>query len=602
MRVRVRAGMSQDFVCRIPLKPTNEPPKEEEVRRLLLNPKFKLVDEFAVRYLESIGASPTPANIRKVKAEIPVKRFKLKAAYKSRGGLEDMIYMEKVEPKNEGRHLWRGCAARSLFSEMVDKKLAATTPAAASETTKEKSALGILGGGGAGKTERDSARTGVLLPKLGTANLPPPNRPAPMSPERRDDIATRVALAHLATQSSQERMQSRTASSRKGRRSQVGAPDFAEEKLEPDVSELQIKVTMDDVLSIQTMFTRTFPLSHIRERVPAQDLAVLVGEMTGIGMAQLILNLCQLCEWAIVHNFRPPPGHKLADPGLESFRIRPRTGGDSASPPAAGDAGGAQEADLTPAVEQILVDTFSGWVEIQGRVTKRAHTVVAYPIYLMLVRVAVETVMRNAVPSLFKGPKDEVLVLEKIERIISAMLDPDGYLNYPLPAPPGKAMIEGLMPARPQPEGVPALKSRPWAPLSGSQAQKINPAARFYTVSPHVKTLLSSSNCPELSLFRHARGSSQGEAVRTPRGDGKGMPAKDEIDFGEILTKVLSKDNLQKTFQLVLKKRDMLRKLGVHKDKSKSAGEHDDETLNAILPLGVDHLKHRPGLGAAAPA
>ena len=67
MRVRVRAGMSQDFVCRIPLKPTNEPPKEE-VRRLLLNPKFKLVDEFAVRYLESIGASPTPANIRKVKA------------------------------------------------------------------------------------------------------------------------------------------------------------------------------------------------------------------------------------------------------------------------------------------------------------------------------------------------------------------------------------------------------------------------------------------------------------------------------------------------------------------------------------------------------
>jgi hypothetical protein len=80
------------------------------------------------------------------------------------------------------------------------------------------------------------------------------------------------------------------------------------------------------------------------------------------------------------------------------------------------------------------------------------------------------------------------------------------------------------------------------------------------------------------------------------------MPAKDEIDFGEILTKVLSKDNLQKTFQLVLKKRDMLRKLGVHKDKSKSAGEHDDETLNAILPLGVDHLKHRPGLGAAAPA
>jgi hypothetical protein len=72
--------MSHDFVCRIPLKPNNEPPKEDEVRKLLTNPKFRLVDEFAVRYLESIGAAPTPANIRKVKSEIPVKRFKLKAA------------------------------------------------------------------------------------------------------------------------------------------------------------------------------------------------------------------------------------------------------------------------------------------------------------------------------------------------------------------------------------------------------------------------------------------------------------------------------------------------------------------------------------------
>lgn len=259
--------MSQDFVCRIPLKPTNEPPKEDEVRRLLLNPRT-VIHEFAVRYLESMGAAPTPANIRMVKAEIPVKRFKLKAAYKSRGGLEDMIYMEKVEPKNEGRHLWRGCAARSLFSEMVDKKLAATTPAAGQDPGGGGKSLGLLGG--AGKTERDSARVGGLggtLPKLNTANVPAPSRPAPMSPSRRDDIASRVALARLATQSSQEQMQPRTANSRKGRRSQVGHPDHVEEP-EPDATELGIRVAMDDVLSIQTMFTRTFPLAHIRDRFP----------------------------------------------------------------------------------------------------------------------------------------------------------------------------------------------------------------------------------------------------------------------------------------------------------------------------------------------
>jgi len=251
---------SQDFVCRIPLRPTADPPKEDEVRRLLLNPKFRLVDEFAVRYLESLGAAPTPANIRMVKAEIPVKRFKLKAAYKSRGGLEDMIYMEKVEPKNEGRHLWRGCAARSLFSEMVDKKLAPTMLAASMEPSRDKAL------GGAGKTDRDSARTGGLghmgLPMLNAANVPTPSRPAPLSPSRRDDIASRVALARLATQSSQE--QSSTARSRKSRRSQVGPDNF--EESEPDVAELGMRVAMDDVLSIQTMFTRTFPLAHIRDR------------------------------------------------------------------------------------------------------------------------------------------------------------------------------------------------------------------------------------------------------------------------------------------------------------------------------------------------
>jgi len=269
---------SQDFVCRIPLRPTTDPPKEDEVRRLLLNPKFRLVDEFAVRYLESLGAAPTPANIRMVKAEIPVKRFKLKAAYKSRGGLEDMIYIEKVEPKNEGRHLWRGCAARSLFSEMVDKKLAPTMLAASIEPSRDKAL------GGAGKTDRDSARTGGLgsmgLPKLNAANVPTPSRPAPLSPSRRDDIASRVALARLATQSSQE--QSRTARSRKSRRSQVGHPDHFEEP-EPDVTELGMRVAMDDVLSIQTMFTRTFPLAHIRDRCGTHSPPALLPNLSNMG-------------------------------------------------------------------------------------------------------------------------------------------------------------------------------------------------------------------------------------------------------------------------------------------------------------------------------
>lgn len=34
----------------------------------------------------------------------------------ARPGLEDMFYLSNVEPKNEGRHLWRSYAARSMFA------------------------------------------------------------------------------------------------------------------------------------------------------------------------------------------------------------------------------------------------------------------------------------------------------------------------------------------------------------------------------------------------------------------------------------------------------------------------------------------------------
>lgn len=47
-------------MCVIPLKPTDDPLKEEQVQKL----KGHMLDEYAVRYLESIGATPTAANIK----------------------------------------------------------------------------------------------------------------------------------------------------------------------------------------------------------------------------------------------------------------------------------------------------------------------------------------------------------------------------------------------------------------------------------------------------------------------------------------------------------------------------------------------------------
>ncbi len=49
------------------------------------------------RYLESLGVTPSRANVLKIKKEIPLRHIKLTAAFKSRGGLEDMFYVQNVE-------------------------------------------------------------------------------------------------------------------------------------------------------------------------------------------------------------------------------------------------------------------------------------------------------------------------------------------------------------------------------------------------------------------------------------------------------------------------------------------------------------------------
>eukprot|EP00960_Hanusia_phi_P054374 762637-Hanusia_phi.AAC.5 len=175
-------------LCAIPLKQVDEPPKEEQVQKM----KSLLVNEFAVKYLESIGVTPSETNVRRVKSEIPLSHFKLKAAYKSKGGLEDMMYIEKTNPKLRGRHLWRPYAAKSMFSEVLDKKLGQSY-ADAQEERDAKAANPFLWADqdkGSSKT-RDTAG----LSQLSLHKVPRAVKPPPLSPIKRDDIATRVAVA-----------------------------------------------------------------------------------------------------------------------------------------------------------------------------------------------------------------------------------------------------------------------------------------------------------------------------------------------------------------------------------------------------------------------
>ena len=52
-------------------------------------------------------------------------------------------------------------------------------------------------------------------------------------------------------------------------------------------------------------------------------------------------------------------------------------------------------------------------------------------------------------------------------------------------------------------------------------------------------------------------------------------------------------------YQLALKKREQLRRMGPGKRKNQQPAEGEDEALNSILPMGVEYLK-RPTMAAGA--
>jgi len=57
----------------------------------------RLANEFHVRYLESIGASPTPANMAMARKAVPIDRCNFTTAWKSRGWNADYVY---ITPQN----------------------------------------------------------------------------------------------------------------------------------------------------------------------------------------------------------------------------------------------------------------------------------------------------------------------------------------------------------------------------------------------------------------------------------------------------------------------------------------------------------------------
>ena len=82
------ASLDANALVRSREKPVGLP---EEYQKTLRN-------ELDVRYLESIGAAPTKANLAMVRKNIPPEKCKFTTAWKSRGWVSDTLYISVEDP------------------------------------------------------------------------------------------------------------------------------------------------------------------------------------------------------------------------------------------------------------------------------------------------------------------------------------------------------------------------------------------------------------------------------------------------------------------------------------------------------------------------
>eukprot|EP00960_Hanusia_phi_P054371 762637-Hanusia_phi.AAC.2 len=139
-----------------------------------------------------------------------------------------------------------------------------------------------------------------------------------------------------------------------------------------------------------------------------------------------------------------------------------------------------------------------------------------------------------------------------IDEIIEKLLDPDGYLNYPLPAPPGRTFIESLRPQRSN-NSLPAfesLRTKPWAPVGFGVTKKGHASSKFNTVSPAVKSLLLVADSPALRRMRNQAAKANESSGQSLEED-KGGPENPEKT---LIGQILSTQSLNKLYLLALKK------------------------------------------------
>ena len=153
----------------LPLRPVERPVELPEEYRKTLR------DEYQVRYLESIGAAPSRANMALMRKHLPIENCKFTTAWKSRGWTQDTLYIS-VDPPGSSSAAAAATAARATAAAATEGPTMDSVwqQLQAAEGEEEDEERGDEGQHGAprGNMRFDEARRSFLYPfKLRPAQL-----------------------------------------------------------------------------------------------------------------------------------------------------------------------------------------------------------------------------------------------------------------------------------------------------------------------------------------------------------------------------------------------------------------------------------------------
>jgi len=357
----------------IALKPQDRPVE--------LSPDYqrKLRNEFHARYLESIGATPTPANLAMVRKHMPIDNCKFTTAWKSRGWVADYVYIQPDDGAAAGSGGGRASPSANAVDELLTLVPEAAGPSAAPQ----------------GDGEEEDRKEPQLGAPIGSMSFESAQR-AFLYPYKQQGRGPRGAMASSAPSPRRQRTDASSEYDPADRggfesRDLHRYEQYTEEEVQVELKSI-LNLHTKEIVALQVEFLRHFPLDAVKTRLSEEELRLCRAELQSkrttrfIGLLTLLLYWSHLAERA---------GRQVEEEQLSA---------------------------LYCAVQHYFAS-------VRERMKKRRGLLLfVLPILLLEVRVTVEALFRQAFPKWWTTV-DARTTLRDMDDHIERIFDPNAYLS-----------------------------------------------------------------------------------------------------------------------------------------------------------------------------